>query len=145
MERNLEEKAIYSTNREFSSRFKRSDSRFCNSHTRNNSSTRNTSRDIVSPTYHNQKKSFISSLRNGNKSSSTLKLKTGKIDSIFLGSNDNEEKENKIYNNKLNVSKDKSIGILSTNADNGKINFYFYFIFCPFILHVLYSIYYSYF
>jgi len=118
MEPNSQENLFYSTNRESSFRYKSPQSKNLGNNYGFNQSTRSTSRDLVSPTYRAESKNFTSTLRQGNKSSSKIRLRSA--NSISLNSNNYYDiADNKYANLKLNESRDKSTVFVNTYGENG--------------------------
>lgn len=118
MERNNQENLFYSTNRDSSNRYRSPQSKNFGYNYAFNQSTRSTSRDLVSPTYRAEKKEFTSTLRQGNKSSSKIRLRSA--NSISLNSNNFYDlNENKYAGLKLNESRDKTNAFANTYGENG--------------------------
>jgi len=118
MERNSQDNYLNIANREQSNRIKSPESKLYSSTNFGfNKSTRSSLREMVSPTYKTENKEFTSTLRQGNKSSSKIRLKSA--NSMSLNNNLNE-----FYDKNLNLRskeiKDKSITFTNTYGDNGK-------------------------
>lgn len=117
MEPNQQENLFYSTNRDSSYRYKSPQSKNLAYNYGFNQSTRSTSRDLVSPTYRAESKEFTSTLRQGNKSSSKIRLRSA--NSISLNSNNVYDlNDNKYASLKSNESRDNVFA--NTYNENGK-------------------------
>lgn len=127
MERNSQENLFYSTNRDSSIRFKSPQSKNLGLNYGFNQSTRNTSRDLVSPTYRAESKEFTSTLRHGNKSSSKIRLRSANSISVNSTNNFYDLNENKYSKLKLNDSRDKSTIFANTYGENGIKAFFIHF------------------
>jgi hypothetical protein len=76
--------------------------------------------DMVSPTYQNSRKEFTSTLRQGNKSSSKLRMRSANSISINSANNIHDNNDLKFNSNlKLSQSREKS-KVMSSYGDNSK-------------------------
>ncbi len=120
MERNPQEKLFYSTKKDLSNRFKSPENKSFGYNIGYNLSTKNTTRDLISPTYRADSKEFTSTLRQGNKSSSKIRLRSA--NSISLNSQNVYDIADAKYSNlRSSNSKDKSRIQTNTYGDNSKI------------------------
>ncbi len=117
MERNSQENLFYSTgNKEYTGRLQSPENKNHNYNYAYNQSTRSTFRDIVSPTFKKEAKEFTTTLRQGNKSSSKLRMRNA--NSISLNSINNYDfSDNKYSTIKSNESKEKIF--TNTYGENG--------------------------